>query len=433
MPEDRKGASLDNYALEIQDISDSFPKSLAQYKIPFRDGSLIEDMGMDTRSITFRCFFYNDTYQTHFDFLKHIKEKKSLFDLIHPVYGLLKGSIQSVSVRHNEMIETAKIDITFLESITEPEPVRDADIKSSAEDIFENSIAEQKEKFSNDMRDALGSEAEGILSKTLDPDKGILEQFTGLSKTARGYVKTVDTYINKFESTLNDIANPANSLISAIDFGTNLPGRVIGAIASTAERYSLLYDSLKNSPIRFIQSFRNSMTELSSALGLDADSSDAASALQSQTSIATALQGSLDIAYIYSDDEDNRNKARSSEKIKSFDSSGKYVKTEAIPELLTVDEIEQSLSDVRTDLQASIDESRGMQSLKDMALALLNHAYTTKIESEKLIPVTIDNSTPLHLICLMYDLPYQYAERIHSVNNIKHPNFVKGDIKIYAR
>jgi hypothetical protein len=232
----------------------------------------------------------------------------------------------------------------------------------------------------------------------------------------------VNTFINKLESTLNDIANPANSLIATINFGTNLPGRIIGALARTAERYSILYNSLKNTPNRFIQSFRDAMTELENSLDF-----------KKHVRIAKARQASLDLGYIYSTDEENRNKTRRLEKIKSFDANGKYVKTEAMPLLLTVNEIEQSLYDVRTDLQTSIDETRGMHSLKDMALALQEHAYNIKIESEKLVPVTIDNEMPLHLICLMYNLPYQYAERIHSVNNIKHPNFVKGDIKIYVR
>lgn len=101
--------------------------------------------------------------------------------------------------------------------------------------------------------------------------------------------------------------------------------------------------------------------------------------------------------------------------------------------MLNIREIEESLAIARGYIQEAIETSRGITPLKDMAAVLLNHANDIKIERENIIKVEVDIPLPLHLICLKYGLPYNYAERIHSINNCKHPNFVSGEISIYAR
>lgn len=102
-------------------------------------------------------------------------------------------------------------------------------------------------------------------------------------------------------------------------------------------------------------------------------------------------------------------------------------------ELLTINEIEQMLAETRSYLQEAVDESRGMESLKKMAALLLDHANAVKIEREKIVKVEIENRMPLHLICLKYGLPYNYADRLRAINKIRHPNFVSGEVAVYAR
>lgn len=419
---DRYPARIDRFDLEIQDITDTFEKSIARYELPYTDGAILEDMGQKARTIRFRCYFYKTTYELHKQFLNLLKTKTNeILSFSHPKYGLLGGYFESISVRHDDTEETAEIDVTFIEHLRRDiETTVFVDVETKCEDIYKKSVEEQKQKFADDIKTELGQSAEGILSKELDDAQGILEQFTGLTRQAREYVKRVDVFERGLNSTLNEIANPANSLIATIEFGVDLPGRIIGAAARTVERYGILLDNLISAPTRFIQSFSDGMTQLENALGF-----------QSHTRIAGARHAGLSLGYMYSTDENNRQTARRLEKVKSFDASGKYVKSEAMPALLTVNEIEQSLYDVRAMLLECIEADRALQSLKDMALTLQEHAYAVKIESEKLIPVEIDNEIPLHLVCLMYGLSYQYAERIHSVNKIKHPNFTRGDIRVY--
>jgi len=71
--------------------------------------------------------------------------------------------------------------------------------------------------------------------------------------------------------------------------------------------------------------------------------------------------------------------------------------------------------------------------LKTMAVALLNHVNSVRLEREKMARVVLDNPMPLHLVCLKYGLPYQDAERLIRVNNIHAPNFTSGEVLVYVR
>lgn len=420
---DKYPARIDDFNLKIETIDDAFPKAIAEHEFPFRDGALLQDMGQKAHSIIIRCYFSNDKYEDHKKFINHLQSRE-YFELVHPKYGVMQGCIRNVAVRHDDSVDNAVLDITFVENLRGniESPVVYVNADKDCEEAYQRSISEQKTKFSTDMHSALGSEAKSILDKALDPNQDILTQFPGLSIKARNYVKAVDIYVQGLETTLNNIANPANSFISTIEFGVTLPGRVIGSVARTAERYSMLYESIKSAPTRFISSLKDGLTKLENSLGFT-----------THTQTARSSRLALDLGYIFSDDETKRQMARRLENVRAFTPVGKYVKTETSPVLMTVTEIEQTLYDVRIELQASIDANREMQSLKDMAFILQEHAYKVKIESEKLATYDAPDYMPLHLICLLHGLSYQYAERLHTVNRFKHPNFIRGDYKVYVR
>lgn len=421
---DKYPAKLDHIDLEIENIEDSFEKSIAKYEFPYRDGALLEDMGLNARSIKIRCYFYNETYETHKELVEHLK-KKELFELLHPKYGLLKGSVESVSVRHDDRLRTAEIDISFVENfITAVEPQRHVNVELSTEQAFQRGQFELIEEFEADVKDDLGTEAMDILTKELDPLMTITEQFSGISMKARGYLKEVDSFVSGLTGTLSDITNPVDSVLSLINFPNTLAGITIGSLARTLERFVVLYDALKSSPTRFLNSLKNSFNSIA---GLYPKFSK-------HTRIASAQRRALELAYIYKEDETRRQQVRKLEKIKSFDAIGNYVKPKPVKPIMAINEIEAMLAEVRTDIQTSVDESRQTQSLKDMAVTLLTHVNSIKLEREKIVVVEIDNEMPLHLVCLKYGLPYNYAERIHSINYIKNPNFTpSGEVRIYAR
>ncbi|MDP2166780.1 MAG: hypothetical protein Q8J64_00425, partial [Thermodesulfovibrionales bacterium] len=122
------------------------------------------------------------------------------------------------------------------------------------------------------------------------------------------------------------------------------------------------------------------------------------------------------------------------EKSTGFDALGNFIGAESSGGILDVTELERSLSEVRSYLQEAVDDSRDMPSLKELALSLLKHVNTVKLEREKIISVDVGaNPLPLHLICLKYGLSHDYAERILKINpHVSNPNFVTGEVNIYA-
>lgn len=416
-------ASLDGYILEIQDIEDSFEKAIDVKEIPYRDGALTDDLGLKARRIRFRCYFYGDRYETHRNFLNHLASR-DLFELIHPHYGLVKGRIDTVSARHDDRWQTAEIDVGFVEHLREALDFahRRIDVRGEAQDAYEQGIGEQMEAFASSAQAALGAEGASICSKALTAGQSAFSQLTKLSLAAQAWVKRIDAVVAGLESTLTEISNPANSLVSSIDFGLTLPGRAIGAIARTAERYSILYDSLKSSPEKFLANLEDAMTDLGNQLGFEDEARH-----------TTALQASVDLADVYAADEDRRDQARALEQAASFDAMGDFLKPASTPELLTVSQIEQSLAAANSMIQDAVALDRSCQALKDLARILTEHAVQQKLESGNLVSLTVPDCIPLHLLCLQRGLPYNYAERIWTANRMSNPNFVHGEVMVYVQ
>lgn len=419
---DRYQAKIDDFILECQTIEDGFGKAIARYEYPYRDGAALEDMGQTARVIRLRCYWLEDNYQAHFDFLAHLKSRE-LFELSHPKYGLLTGCVESVMVRHDDRQETAEVDISFIEDLASQESAPAyQDVRSASEQSFQEGQQELMDAFAVQARAAVGSEAGAILAKEMDPELGILEQFSKLGAQTRAWIKSVEVFVTQLQAEAAAVANPANSLLTAIDYGAQLPGRVIGPLADTVERYARLHDSIRSAPERYLRNLQESIDDLAGRAAFDG-----------LVRAAGAQRLSLEAAAIYADDEALRDRQRRREQAGgAFDILGNYLAPETAT-VMTVRELESSLAFVRAALQAVLDVDRTLQSIKAMACQLLQHVSEVKLERDRLVRIQLDNPMPLHLVCLMRGLPYAYAERILAVNHIAQPNFTGGQIDVYVR
>jgi len=211
--DNRFEAKIDDFNLEMENIEDTIEVSIAKYEFPFRHGALLENMGQKARVIKVRCYWYEETYETHKDFVKHL-EKKELFELLHPKYGLIKGSIDSISIRHDDRKKTAEVDLAFTEGLiteaqAQPKYVNKGAVDWGAEDTFAAGQTELIEELETDVREILGAEAMEILSAVLDPVQPLIDQFNDISVQARGYVKAADLFVKGLAGTLTTITNPA--------------------------------------------------------------------------------------------------------------------------------------------------------------------------------------------------------------------------------
>lgn len=422
---DRYEARLDTYALEMETIEDSIEKAIAHYEFPYRDGALLEDMGQRARTIRIRCYWYEETYETHKEFIKHLAIRER-FELLHPKYGLLKGCIESVSIRHDDRMRTAEVDISFVEGlITSAEPERRTDVLKSTESDYVIGQTELVTEVNQDIINLLGTEGNDIVAAEIDPTDLLAYQIKGLTQRGREYLKTVDAYVSELGGTLNTIANPADSVLGTVQYPSTVSGHVVGSLARTLERYTVLYESLRGAPRRYLTQLKDNYAALVPSH----------KNFKKHTQIAAVQRRSLETAAVYQDDEALREQLKQRETAKSFDALGHYI-GEASPQgsIMTIDDIEGTLAEIRTDIQAAVSSARGMDTLKNTAETLLVYVSRIKLERDKIITVETPGEMPLHLICLRYGLPYACAERIYSINTIKNPSFIPpGEVRIYAR
>lgn len=423
-------ATIDGIPLEIETLDDQFEVSISRHEFPFKDGALLENLGQKARTVNLRCYFWDDgshlTYNRHIELVNSL-QAAGLSELIHPQYGTMQGMVERVSVRADDRELTAEVDLTFVENLRGTiSEVEYEDIETAADQAVIDAQDEQMEQFVADAQEELGAEAAEVNDLELDPELGILEQFTAASRQARAWIKQVETAVTLFDGTLADVTLPANSLISTINYGTRLPGRVIGSIARMVGRYVTLYATTSNAPSRFLRDLRSASTVLLANAGVTGG-------MPRHLRVAFATQGAHAVAGYYAADETQRQLLRRLEKQTAFDTLGRYANPPVAEPVYTVNELESSIYISRELLQDAIDSDggRSMPSLKTMARILLDHVNNIKLEREKIITVALDNPMPLHIVCLRYGLDYHYADRLTAINNIPRPNYTGGALQIY--
>src|SRR5690606_17362977 len=144
------------------------------------------------------------------------------------------GMVRSTTTHRRDLLDTAEVDIEFVEEAAAPAPAARVSIGGATVEAFEAAQAEQMEAFRALTREVLGSEGARVLARELDPEQPSLVQFTGLSRAARAFLKAVDGEVAAAEAVLASVTAPANSIVSTIDYGLTLPGRVVGGLARAA-------------------------------------------------------------------------------------------------------------------------------------------------------------------------------------------------------
>lgn len=426
-------ATIDGFTFQITDTGtrDTIEKNVSEPELPFSSGAMPESMGIRSRSVQCTCLFVNDNYEKHIDFVAHIS-KDLINTFVHPKYGPLRGVIRNVVVNNDSRKRYAAIDIDFIESADESaEPVRQTDIKYQIENIISVAQQQQIDQLIDDLRKNLGPASQSLISsKNIVSNIPLLSQFTNLSWAARNLVSRIDSEVMELNGALITIAQPADSIIASIEYATTLPGVVIGSIARCIERYAEAAVHVSGSPLAFTTSFRTSMDDLLSSLSF----------LRTAV-IVTAVQiESLYIADLYRTDEERRAKLERFEKSKIWNEDGSLNYVDSAPQVLSMNDLEKSLKQVRTDIQIAIDTIRGesgspeqIYSLKTIAADLLQYVDNVKLTRDKIIEVNIDQEMPVHAICLRYGLPYMAAERVCAINSFINPNFCSGRVRVYVR
>ncbi len=439
--------NIAGFDLDVETIGDGFQKAIVKHEFPHTNGAFLEDMGQKGRSITIRCYFGTmggvATYADYFEFIK-ILDDIDVIEFVHPEDGTLKGRIEKVDKRKNDREEFAEVDVTFLEGRIEETTGTEISMPGAVENAFIDGQDEQADAFADDMTESLGTDGTSAAAKILNPDTGILAQFSNVSAKVRAYVAQVETGVSRLDAMLVAVTQPANTLLATINYAEDLPGRTIGAIARCVERYAESYNALRTFPAQFQRSLKFSLDQLEASFRAfqskaPAGSNRAVSETSAMVTIADHIRLAashrlaLEAAYGFSADQTNRNTAKANENQKSFDMLGNYYNPVTPDPIMTMTEIESTLATVMTEAQSVVDLMRGIQEIKNACAALVDFARLIKLDAERIKTVDIDGELPLHLILLQNGLPYNAAERVLAINpQIKHPNFVSGTINIYT-
>ncbi len=442
MPETNNKYALifDGLELEAEDITDRIPFGLPEHEFDGVDGASLEPTGQKARTIQFRAWFLNERYLEHKDFLKKLEgmSQKEPFELIHPMYGIIYGYVGDITVHHEYDDTSCSVDVVFKETIEKkPEPWVTVDIEGEVEAAYEDAVKAQEYAFDDDINDDLGVDGADLMETEIEQEEGILDKLAAVTGTVREYVGKVDSAVNKLDAAMNQVSSIANSITGTIDFATNLPGRVIGSIANVCDRVAGAYQSLRSAPDLFVKNFKGAMDQLDATLAAFSTSSTteekAIATVRKHLKTTGAITVALHIGLEFARDEGNRDLLRKSEASPEATPPG-VASLASPPDVLTVRDIEDSLASTRAYLQEAVDVSRGQSSLKRLADVLLQHATRVKLEKEKIKIVVVDNPIPIHRVCQVHGLPYTYATRILALNpQIRNPNFVSGEVKVYVR
>jgi prophage DNA circulation protein len=420
---------FDGDELLVEDITDEFPSTNIEHEYLEMDGASVEPKGQKARKIRFKAWFIDEDYPWHKYFLNKLKGLKGPYELIHPMYGLMFGFVGNVTVHHDHDDTSCSLDITFTETIDEPEPKLRADIEGSLEDAFVDGFKELEATYAAALEEALGADGADLADTEIPEGAGIMETLSNFTGTVREYASAVSSAVARMDATMNQVSSLANSVVATVEFATNLPGRVAGSIANVCDRVASGLQALNDAPGLFAQNFMDAIDQIDSSLSQMSTSGSTGQAavdnvrkhLRTQGAMAVALH----VGYIFGSDEDDRDSLRKYEQDGGADSP---------PDVLTVHAIEESLALTRVNMQAAVDEFREIKALKIMADALLEHASHVKLEKDRIKTILVDNPTPLLKLCHDNGLPYKYAARVLALNpQIKNPNFISGQVQIYVR
>jgi prophage DNA circulation protein len=440
MAEERSMGSIGGIPLEMEDIGDSFESAIARYDYPYADGSDLEDMGQRTRLIRVRAYFYDNAetsnYSNHLVLIGMMEDHANLLDFEHPKYGLVKGKIDYLRVRHDDRERCAEVDIDFLEQMRgSAEPGSASSVLSTVEEAYAAGQDEQAGALSEDFRDCLDAGDASALDRTLDAAKTMYSQVQDYTAKARAVVGTVERCVNTAQATVNAVLAPVNSLHATLTYAANIPGRVVGTLSGALEKTARLCDTVRNFPSQFVDNLDLAMNSLEDAfeeLGDSVTGSDARQGVEiagSHLKIACAQRMALEVAQVFQEDA-----AAAQGAATASDTLTALAEEADDYEVMTLPDLEKALAVARRRLDDAVEAAREMQSLKDMAAALLDHVNAVRLERESMQAVRLDNAMPLHLVCLKYGLPYTDAERLLKVNQqLRNPNFSDGEVLVYVR
>lgn len=422
-------AQLDSYELNILDISDNIAASLIKHEFVGTDGAIIQNMGNHAREVVFRTYWFGNlilntgAYGLHFAFINEMTDSSISHILVHPKYGRVEGYVESLTMIHDDTQDYVAIDVKFVQKDIQNEKF----VAPSTASIIQNKLIVQAQNELANSTAQLQTLYPELIGKTIDLTKSLQSQFANVSAKTKAFMQIADNTLNVFDSFLNTVNQPLNTLDSAIGFVNDVPSRIIGSMNNCLNRIIGSLAKLSNSPVQFINNMVLNIQNLERTI---VDTPDQFFTIHFKNIASGTLINQSSKLMIT--DENNSQLQKSIEGKNVFDIAGNRI-VNVVPEnIMTRNDLDNLLFQIRTYVQSAIVLDRYQQNLKEMTMNLTDYINNIKLNRQIIKTITVNNM-PLHMLCLQLGLPYNAADRILKLNHqIHNPNFVEGQVQVYV-
>ena len=397
------------YYLDIVDINDTFSASIIKHEYPYSNRNKLQNNGQKTPGFTVNCRFMADpaitkgwdsgvaifpTYDAYFNFKATLESATEKYTFTHPELGELEGFVENFTSVEDDTIDYFEVSFDFFQEVTDDTPTFFRYVVPSQADGFRETNANTFSKIAALEKAAVSAVA-----------------FAGRANAFKG---TLDSY-------LSQVTNPLTSITNTITYTADIPGQLMQSINKAIDRVIESFVEIRDTPASFINNCILGVRQLASQFSDEEFQ---------YTLIMGASRVSYEAATIYQEDDVKKQKVDKKEAVETFDAAGNYVGGDPIPVTMTVQELEQSLYDVRELINDVILLDRLNQDLKKQANELQKYINEIKLTRETLETQEIPEQS-IHTIALINNQSYQAAERILKLNpHIKNPNFSSGAIKV---
>ncbi|HUU89238.1 MAG TPA: hypothetical protein VMX17_16000 [Candidatus Glassbacteria bacterium] len=412
---------LDQFYLDIIDISDTHEFSIITHEYPNSNVNILENTGAKTKKIAINCVFGgekddetgelryltlsngwpNNTkvlplFETHYLFLDHIYATNALFTFSHPNYGEIKGKISNIKVTADDTVNFVKVSFEFI-------------VENSVEKLYAKGVTT--------------STTENYVAVVNESKTQVLRDFAN-SISPTKWAADANIAIGKLDALFGDIVSPADSILNTIYLSQSLSDQLIYSISSAIDRLVQVF-SVITAPKVAINNIVQGVRQMGAQFtGLT----------KKYVYTIGSARAAVESGKLYELDNSNDDQNTSLENERSFDINGNFMGSKEFVETMSINELEETLYNIRALIDESIQEERDNYPLKRSGMELQNYINNIKLTRESIVTKENVTTQSMHQLVVSEGLSYHQAEKILKLNpSIKNPTFSEGTLKVLSK
>lgn len=430
-------ASFRGVPFDVTATDEQISRDHAEYEYPNVDGANLKDLGRKARPYRLTAFLWGDDYDYKLQQLLAVLDKPGDGELVHPIYGSVPSVIvKAYGIRHDaENPNSCTIDLNFLENTTGTK-------------LFATPLPEMFGESLFDELDALTAEVGAFFDAVTAPFKTINSLVKRAKTVESTLMNTLLTYVSDVKFTAAQIVSLAESpaqfvtaLSETLEVHTSNVASSVPALASSAPVTTIgLPDPAPEAaaPSTVITSWNEIVDDMDELVALPVSFVNGDTTPTIPLPAGSVPSDVEDVTAVYS-----------VVAVTELASAATAILSDDVQtELLTPDDIENLVDDVRTRIQSSIDLLRsryeparelitetaspvGIQwlaivdGLKNVALALQDLGLLVLSRRPPLTRKTVGADSCLRLLAHLWYADHSRAAELQRLNpQVRDPNVI---------